>query len=47
VMDGQTTHNGVGSACIASHGKNHDFWPVSRFISLMIQYRAIVTVECQ
>jgi len=31
--------------CIASRGTNHDFRPISRFISEMMQDRAIVTME--
>ena len=31
--------------CIPSRGKNHDFPPISRFISHMMQNRAIVTIE--
>ena len=38
-----TPHDGIGRVCIASPGKNHDFRPISRFISQMMQDRAIVT----
>jgi len=31
--------------CIASRGKNHDFRPISGFISELMQDRAIVTME--
>ena len=32
-----TPHHGTGRACVASHGKNRDFRPISRFIFKSIQ----------
>ena len=43
--DTQTPHDDIGRACIASRGKNRGFRPISGFISEMMQYRAIVTME--
>jgi len=46
--DGQTDGHrmpAIAALCIALHGKNRDYRPVSRFISQMIQDRAIVAVE--
>jgi len=33
--------------CIAEGIKNRDFQPISRFLSEIIQERAIVTMECE
>jgi len=35
----------TGASNAGGYEKNCDFWPISRFISLMIQDRAIVTME--
>ena len=40
-----TPHDGIGRVCIASPGKNHDFRPISHFISQMMQDRPTVTTE--
>ena len=40
--DRQTPHDGIGRACVASRGKNCEFWPISRFIWEMVQDRAVL-----
>jgi len=40
--DGDPPNGGVECK---GYEKNHDFWPISRFISQMMQDRAIVTME--